>query len=278
MQNVLERRDAVNELIKNALLEDLGEKGDITTDSIIEEGKITTFELIVNEDAILSGIDIFKKVFQYLDDGLNIELKAKNGDEIKTGLKIASIKGNARSILKGERVALNFIGHLSGIATLTRKLVNEIKDTKTVLLDTRKTTPGLRILEKHAVHAGDGKNHRMNLNEEVMIKDNHIKCVGSVKEALRLVKEKRKEKIIVEVETEDELKEVIPLSPDVILFDNWACEDLKNALKLVPKSIVTEASGKITLANIRQYALTGVNCISTSYMIKNARWIDFSLT
>ena len=193
-----------------------------------------------------------------------------------------SISGKVRSILKAERTALNFISHLSGISTLTQKMVRLIKNTSVTLLDTRKTTPNLRYLEKKAVLSGGAKNHRFSLSEMILIKDNHIAACGGVKNAILRARKKyngklKKIKLEVEVSNINELKEAVLCSPDVIMLDNWKIRDLKNAVRLIPKKILTEASGLITLENIREYALSGVNYISTSYMIKNARWMDYSL-
>lgn len=277
MQNLLDKKDIIDLIIRNALLEDIGEEGDITTDLVIKESKISKFELYVNEDAVFAGGGIFRKTFESLDKNLEIKLHHSDGDEILRNTTIATIVGDVKNILKGERTALNFLGHLSGIATLTREMVNLIQDTDVVLLDTRKTTPGLRLLEKEAVCLGGGKNHRLDLSSEILIKDNHIKQVGSVSTAIKNVREKKQERIIVEVQNLNELKEAIESGVDIILFDNWKPACLRDAIKSVPENITTEASGNITLANLKEFALTGVDRISTSYMIKYSKWVDFSL-
>ena len=278
MSNVIEKTK-VEEIIKNALNEDLLPNDDLTSNCLIPKDQRSVLELLVNEDAVLAGIDVFAKTFNLLDKEISFRLNFNNGDKIEKEQIIASVSGSTLNILKGERTALNFVAHLSGIATATNQLVKLIKNTGVDLLDTRKTTPGLRELEKKAVLAGGGKNHRFNLSEIILIKDNHIKATGSVKNAVQKVKEEYGNKIKIEVEVEniEELKAVISSKPHVIMFDNWKQPDLKNALKLVPDDILTEASGQISIQNIRSYAESGVKRISTSCMIKNARWIDFSL-
>lgn len=272
------------QIILNALNEDLLASGDITSNCLIPEDHKSTFKLIVNEDAILAGLDIFVKTFKLLEKKENsiiVKSNFKDGDKIKKTSVVATISGFTKNILKGERTALNFICHLSGIATLTYKLVNLIKNTGVVLLDTRKTTPGLRYLEKKAVLLGKGKNHRFNLSQMVLIKDNHIDVTCDLEKAVKKSRKcyGKKYKIEIEVRNLKELKTTISSSskPDIIMFDNWKVKDLKKALKLVPKHIHTEASGQISLENIKEYAKTKINYISTGYMIKNAKWVDFSL-
>lgn len=270
----------VNRIIQEALNEDIMPSGDITTDSLIDKNKTSKFNLIVNEHAVLSGLELFKNTFQILDKDIQIKFKHSDGDEVSSGACVAELFGNTRAILKGERTALNFLSHLSGIATETRKLRDLIKDTKVTLLDTRKTTPNLRHYEKQAVLAGGAKNHRFNLSEMILIKDNHILNAGGVKEAILKARSVHGDKFKIEIEVSNlsELMEAIPLKPDIIMFDNWKVEDLKNALKQLPGTILSEISGQINPKNIRDYASCGVDYISTSYMIKYSKWIDFSLS
>lgn len=278
-------KQSLSELINISLKEDIGNIGDITTDAILKNNEIERFELILKEEAVISGLNVFKEVFYSLDKNILIESNFKDGDFINAGECILELEGDSKKILLGERTALNFISHLSGISTLTREIVNLLRETNTILLDTRKTTPCLRDLEKYAVFCGGGKNHRKNLSELILIKDNHIAVANGVKNAISLAKEKASEllkkgnkiKIEIEVENYEELNQAILSNPDIIMFDNWEIEDLKKAIKLVPKNIKTEVSGMISLENIRSYALIGVDYISTSYMIKNSKWIDFSL-
>ncbi len=268
-----------NDVILNALDEDLFPDNDITTDCLIDKNIKSTFELIVNENAVLAGMHFFKSVFDAFNVDIKVENKFFDGDSITAKTVIATLFGSTNFLLQGERTALNLVSHLSGIATLTRELIELIKHTNVILLDTRKTTPGLRKLERTAVLAGGAKNHRFNLSEMVLIKDNHIKIVGSVEKAIIQTRKcyGNKYKIEVEVSNLKELEEAINGSPDIIMFDNWNVSDLNNGLKLVPKNILTEVSGQINKENIVGYAESGINYISTSYMVKNSRWIDFSL-
>lgn len=269
-------------VIQDALDEDLKPDGDITSSCLINPESKAKFKLTVNEDAILGGFNVFKETFLILDKNILIKSRFHDGSEIKKGSIVADLSGNTLEILKGERTALNFLSHLSGITTETRKLVNLIKNTDVTLLDTRKTTPNLRQFEKQAILAGGAKNHRFNLSEMVLIKDNHISITQGVSDALLKAKKMfsfngKRYKIEIEVKSLKELKEAIVLKPDVIMFDNWELDKLEEAVKLVPNDILTEASGQITPDNILNFAQCGVNYISTSYMVKNARWIDFSL-
>ena len=272
-------KSTVDKLILDALVEDCGELGDITAEAIFDVNHTSSFQLIVNENAVLAGLDVFKKTFKLIDETLNIKLDFSDADSVSKNSFVCSVSGKTRAILKGERTALNFLSHLSGIATKTNELVELIKHTNTVLLDTRKTTPNLRFLEKQAVLAGGGKNHRFNLGEMILIKDNHVNASGSLITAVLQVRKKygSKFKIEVEVQNINQLKEAIDCNVDIIMFDNWSVEDLKTSIKLVPKEILTEASGQISKDNIKMYAETGVNYISTGYMVKNGSWIDFSL-
>lgn len=279
MKSTIEKLQIPDNLIWQALLEDIGSKGDITTDSIFTNDQSLSFVLILNEDAVLSGLDVLKKVYFLLDKNIVVKSDLKDGDQLEKFTTIANIYGSVKNILKGERTALNFLSHMSGIATLTHQLVEQIKHTGAILLDTRKTTPNLRFFEKQAVAAGGGKNHRFNLSEMILIKDNHISAAGSIKSAMEKVRKHTSPdtKIEIEVESTEELQEAIACKPDVIMFDNWSVEDLRNVVKLLPEYILSEASGQINLGNIKNYAETGVHYISTSYMIKNSKWVDFSL-
>ncbi len=271
--------NSVNKIIKLALEEDIEKKGDITSDSIFSANHKSKFKLILKENAVISGAEIFSKVFNAVDKSLTVNLKMRDGRYAKKNSVIAIVRGKTVSILRAERTAINFISHMSGIATLTNELTGLIRKTKAILLDTRKTTPGLRFLEKYAVVCGGGKNHRMNLSDAILIKDNHIAQAGGIQSAIQKIRKRLSKKIKIEVEVEDisQLKEAVGLNPDVIMFDNWSSKDLKKALVLVPGKIKTEASGQINLKNIKSYADTGVNYISTSYMFKNSKWVDFSL-
>ena len=279
--NISIQEDITKQIISNALNEDIAGMLDLTTDCLIPSDLISTFELVVNEDAVLAGINVFKETFSFLDSSVLVENNFNDGEKISKNQVIAKIFGKTKNILKAERTALNFICHLSGIATVTSdlvRLVNEIND-KAILLDTRKTTPNMRHLERQAVKAGGGSNHRFNLSEMILIKDNHIKSSGGIKTSVRKAREFYKNKYKIEVEVNDfkELEEALLTPVDIIMFDNWKVSDLKMAIKLVPDHIKTEVSGNITPENIKEYAGCGPDYISTGYMIKNAKWIDFSL-
>ncbi len=267
-------------IIRDALKEDIG-RDDITTNCLIDKNKKSKFLLVVNEDAILAGIEVFKQAFLLLDENIKVKSKCADGKRIYKKSIIAEVSGNTRSILKAERVALNFISHLSGIATLTNELVKLINGTGATLLDTRKTTPNLRYFEKEATLSGGAKNHRFNLSDMVLIKDNHIANCKSVKEAILKASHLRKKGVKIEVEIDNanfkDLLLAISCKPNIIMFDNWSIKNLRKAVKLVPSYIKTEASGSINKKNIRAYAESGVNYVSTSYMIRNAKWVDFSL-
>lgn len=266
-------------VISDALLEDMPQGIDITSECLIDKNKKSEFNLVVNEDAILAGINVFSDAFHNIDNGISIKTMYKDGDKINKRQIIANLYGSTLNILKAERVALNFLCHLSGIATCARKMVDLIKETSVVLLDSRKTTPLIRKFEKDAILAGGAKNHRFNLGEMFLVKDNHIASCGGVINALTKVKKyfNGKYKIEIEVSSIKELEEAISLKPDIIMFDNWKVDELKAAVKLVPPDILTEASGQIMPENILDYASSGVKFISSSYMIKNAKWVDFSL-
>ncbi len=267
------------EVILQALNEDLLPDGDVTSAGLIVKTQNSEFNLVLNESAILAGVNIFKDVLSVLDKNISFEGKFKDGDKVDKKNIIANISGNTRSVLKGERTALNFLCHLSGIATVTKRMVDLIKDTGVVLLDTRKTTPLLRAFEKYALRMGGAKNHRYNLSEMILIKDNHIANIGSVEKAILKAREYYgdKYKIEVEIENLEQLEVAIKMKPDIIMFDNWSVADLEQAVNLVPGDILTEASGQINPDNVLAYARTGVKYISTSYMVKNAKWIDYSL-
>ena len=265
-------------IISDALNEDLAPNGDVTSSCLIPKNHISTFQLILNEEAILAGLNVFKEVFSSIDENISFETRCNEGEKSKKSTIVASLSGSTLSLLKGERTALNFLSYLSGIATLTKKIVDLLKGSGVILLDTRKTTPTLRVLEKYALRIGGATNHRFSLSEMILIKDNHIACVDGIEKAILKAKESYsgKLKIEVEVETFEQLEKALNLKPDIIMFDNWKANDLKEAVKLVPSDILTEASGQINLDNIVDYSQTGVKCISTSYMIKNAKWVDYS--
>ncbi|RMA96166.1 carboxylating nicotinate-nucleotide diphosphorylase [Hydrogenothermus marinus] len=258
-------------------LEDIGYK-DITTDSLTVDKQIKA-KIIAKEDGIFAGGIFAKEVFLMVDNTLEINILKKEGQEIKKGETLIEIKGSGKSILKGERLSLNILQRLSGIATKTREFVKALEGTKTKLLDTRKTTPGFRAFEKYAVKIGGGYNHRFALYDMVMIKDNHISLVGSIKEAVNQIKRNVSPMVKIEVETSnlEQVKEALESDVDIIMLDNMSLKEMKDAVKLINGKALTEASGNITLENIKQVAQTGVDFISTGATIHSSKWLDISL-
>lgn len=261
-------------------LEDIG-YSDITTDNIETDKKILAV-IVAKEDAVLAGLDFVKEVFFLVDNSLNIENLKKDGQEVKKGEKVFKIKGSGKSILKGERVALNILQRLSGIATKTRKFVKILEGSNIKLLDTRKTTPGFRAFEKYAVKVGGGYNHRFALYDMVMIKDNHIVLAGNVKETIRQIRKKVSPmtKIEVEVSNFHQLKEAIEENVDIIMLDNMSLENIRKAIKIVKSkntNIKIEVSGNITEKKLKKIKNLDIDFISSGALIHSSRWIDFSL-
>lgn len=267
----------VEDIIKNALKEDIS-YGDITTNSIVKENKNASVGIIAKESGIICGTGIFMKVFEILGDA-KAEFYVSDGEEIKKGQLIGKVNGSARSVLTGERVALNFIQRLSGISTLTRKFVNELQGTNTKLLDTRKTTPGLRMLEKYAVKVGGGCNHRFDLSDGVLIKDNHIDAAGGILNAVNLVKKNAPfvRKIEVETESLQQVKEALEAGADIIMLDNMPIDTMKEAVAIINGKALTEASGNVTLGNIKSIAYCNVNFISSGALTYAYRALDLSM-
>jgi len=263
--------------IKSALEEDIG-FGDITTDFLAEEKDVLSGSLNSREAGVLCGCQIFEKVFKLLG---NVEIKFyfKDGDFIAKGDKIASIKGSAKSILTGERTALNYIQKLSGIATETKKYQDAIGDYPAKIADTRKTTPNFRLFEKYAVKTGGGALHRFNLSDCVIIKDNHIRLAGSISKAVGKLRKNvsHAHKIEVECDTLEQVKEAIQCNVDIIMLDNMKIDDMKDAVALINKRAIVEASGRVTLENIREIASIGVDIISSSAIITKAPTLDLAL-
>jgi nicotinate-nucleotide pyrophosphorylase (carboxylating) len=266
-----------DDIIKSALNEDI-QYGDITTESIVDSGQKSVVDLIAKENGIIAGIEVFKRVFYILGDAEAL-LYVQDGDEIKKGDKLGEISGNIKTLLSGERVALNFLQRMSGIATLTRNFVNKLEGTGIKLLDTRKTTPNMRIFEKYAVKIGGGTNHRFGLNDGVLIKDNHIDAAGGIKNAIDLVRKNAPfvRKIEVEVETLAQLKESLECGADIIMLDNMDIETLKTSVKIINEKAQIEASGNVTLDTIDSIAKTGVNFISTGALTHSFKVLDISM-
>ncbi len=264
--------------IKTALEEDIG-FGDITTDFLVSDEDFITANLNTREDGILCGIDIFKKVFKTLSRRVMVTTFFEDGDEIKADDTIAKISGPARFILTGERTALNYIQRLSGIATETAKYQKAIEPYKAQITDTRKTTPGFRIFEKYAVKTGGGKLHRFNLSDCVMIKDNHIKFAGSIKEAVKKIRENisHAHKIEVECDTLAQVKEALKAKADIIMLDNMSIEEMQEAVQLIGNRAIIEASGNVSLETVNQIASTGVDVISSSAIVAKAKTLDLAL-
>ncbi len=270
--------NTVENIIKLALFEDSG-LGDITTESILSQNFSGKGIIVAKESFILSGIEVAKKVFQLLDPDCKPVSLFCDGDYIKDGEIFFKIEADLLSLLKGERVALNFLQRLSGIATLTRKFVDELNFDNVRLTDTRKTTPGLRSLEKEAVRAGGGHNHRMSLYDGVLIKDNHIAVAGSISNAVKAVKQRTSHlmKIEVEVTTQDEVIEAVDAGAHVIMLDNMDYEQMAKAVKYIDKRAIVEASGNVSLKTLNKIAATGVDVISCGALTHQARSVDLSM-
>lgn len=268
---------AVDNIIKNALLEDIPNE-DISTNCVVDERSMSTVELLCKEDGIIAGLNVFKRVFEILGD-VEVELYKKDGDKVFIKEKIGFLKGNTRKILMGERVALNLLQRMSGIATVTNKYVQEIKHTKAKLLDTRKTTPNLRILEKYSVKVGGGCNHRFNLSDGVMLKDNHISAAGGIKNAVRLAKEHSSfvRKIEVEAESVEMVMDALEAGADIIMLDNMDLISAKKAVELINGQALTEFSGNVELKNIKEIAEIGVDYISVGALTHSSKILDLSM-
>jgi nicotinate-nucleotide pyrophosphorylase (carboxylating) len=268
----------ISSIIIRALEEDIGPL-DITTSALIPEDLEAKGLIIAKEDLVLAGIRVAYECFRTLDPEIIFKGRFRDGDSVKTGKVIAEIKGKARTILMGERVALNFLQRLSGIATLTSKYVEKIKGTKARIVDTRKTTPGLRVLEKYAVRIGGGFNHRFGLYDAILIKDNHIALSGSVRKALEKVKKETPHTTRIEIEAKNikEVKDALKMGVDIIMLDNMDLETMKKAVKLINKRALIEASGNINLENVREVAKAGVDLISIGALTHSAKAVDISL-
>ncbi len=268
----------VEEHIKNALREDIG-YGDITTESIVGEDKIFRAKLVSRAEGIICGLKVFETVFRILSRDIEINLLFNEGETIKKGDVLATIKGSGRSILLGERVALNYIQRMSGIATETRKYQDAIGDLPCKIVDTRKNTPGFRAFEKYSVKCGGGALHRFNLSDCAMIKDNHIGFAGSVTEAVNRVKANisHAHKIEIECDTLNQVREAIALGVDIIMLDNMPIETMKEAVEIINHQAIVEASGNVTLDNIRAIAECGVDIISSSAIVAKAPALDLGI-
>lgn len=275
----------VDEYLLNALKEDITSE-DVTTNAIMPEAKQGKAELICKESGIIAGLPVFTRVFELLDSRAHFDTSIKDGDSVTKGQVIGTIHGDVRALLSGERTALNYLQRMSGIATLTHSMVMELKGTSATLLDTRKTTPNMRPFEKYAVTIGGGKNHRYNLSDGILIKDNHIDAAGSIKRAVELARDYAPfvRKIEVEVESLSMLEEALEAEADIIMLDNMDTETMKAAVKKVRdkalqinKKILTECSGNVTKERLKEIATTGVDYISCGAITHSAPIMDISL-
>jgi nicotinate-nucleotide pyrophosphorylase (carboxylating) len=272
----------VEEIIDRALAEDLG-KGDVTTEALIRGDQRGTGFIVAKKEGILAGIKIAKQVFQRVDPELKVKILLEDGARIEPGSKVAKVSGSIASILKAERVALNFLQRLSGIASETNRYVQAVKSLPVCIMDTRKTTPGLRSLEKYAVRMGGGENHRMNLGDGILIKDNHMAALRSrglnINEIVAKARKNAPQRLSVEVEvgTVSEALEAVEAGVDIVMLDNMNLEDMRKAVKSIRGRALIEASGGITLDNVRAVAETGVDFISIGALTHSARALDISL-
>jgi len=277
MNNITMKMNA-DELILSALREDITSE-DITTNSVMREYKLGEVDLICKEDGVIAGLGVFKRVFELLDENTETVFFCKDGDSVKKGEKLGYVKGDIRVLLSGERTALNYLQRMSGIATYTRSIADLLKGSKTKLLDTRKTTPNMRVFEKYAVKVGGGYNHRYNLSDGILLKDNHIGAAGGVKEAVKMAKEYAPfvRKIEIEVENLDMLKEALDAGADIIMLDNMSVEDMKEAVKLAKGRAETECSGNVTRENVARLVDIGVDYISSGALTHSSPILDLSL-
>jgi nicotinate-nucleotide pyrophosphorylase (carboxylating) len=268
--------DTLERVVLAALAEDVG-RGDVTTEATVPADAVGTAELVVREPGVVCGLRAAEATFRALDPSLEFEALVPEGGVVEHATAVAVVTGFERAILTGERVALNFLGRLSGIATLTRRYVDAVQGTGAAVLDTRKTTPGLRALEKHAVVCGGGRNHRFGLDDGVLVKDNHLRAVGSISNAVESLRVATVLPIEVECDTLEQVSEALDAGVDAILLDNMTLDELRSAVALAGGRARLEASGGITLENIRAVAETGVDEISVGALTHSARSLDVSL-
>ena len=267
-----------DDLILSALKEDISSE-DVTTNSVMPHYQLGEVELLCKQDGVIAGLEVFKRVFELLDSKTEVTFCKKDGDTVKKGERIGLVRGDIRVLLSGERTALNFLQRMSGIATYTRSIVELLAGSKTKLLDTRKTTPNMRIFEKYAVKVGGGCNHRYNLSDGILLKDNHIGAAGGVKEAVQMAKAYAPfvRKVEVEVEDLDMLREALEAGADIIMLDNMSVEDMKEAVRLTAGRAETECSGNVTKENIARLVDIGVDYISSGALTHSAPILDLSL-
>jgi len=268
----------MDESIKLALKEDITSE-DISTNAIYKNEKLAEILLYSKEEGILAGLDVFKRVFELLDNSVEFTEYKKDGDKILNKDLILKIKANIKTILSAERTALNYLQRMSGIATYTRKMVEALDDKNILLLDTRKTTPNMRIFEKYAVRVGGGYNHRYNLSDAIMLKDNHIDAAGSITEAIKLAREYSPfiKKIEIEVEDLKGVEEAVKAGADIIMLDNMDVETIKKAIKIINKQAIIECSGNVDITNINRFKGLEIDYISSGAITHSAKILDLSL-
>lgn len=266
-------------IVRAALVEDLGRAGDITTDSIVPVDAVATARVAARKDGRVAGLEVALSAFRMLDPAAELRVEHGDGADVAPGATIATVTARARALLTAERTALNLLGRLSGIATATRALVREVEGTRARIVCTRKTTPGLRVLEKHAVRLGGGFNHRFGLDDAVLVKDNHIAVAGGIRPAVERVRAAigHMVKVEVEVDTLAQLEELLTLPVDVVLLDNMDPPTLRRAVAMVDGRMVTEASGNVTLSTVRAIAESGVDMISVGWLTHSAPNLDVGL-
>ena len=276
--NEITMKMTADELILRALNEDITSE-DITTNSVMPTAQAGEVDLICKQDGVIAGLGVFCRVFELLDANTRTELFCKDGDTVKKGEKLGVVCGDIRVLLSGERTALNFLQRMSGIATYTRSIADLLSGTKTKLLDTRKTTPNMRIFEKYAVKVGGGNNHRYNLSDGILLKDNHIGAAGSITRAVQMAKEYAPfvRKIEIEVESLDGLREALDAGADIVMLDNMSVEDMREAVTLAKGRAETECSGNVTRENIERLVDIGVDYISSGALTHSAPILDLSL-
>ena len=268
----------IDEYLMNALKEDITQE-DVSTNAVMPEPKQGEVNLICKQDGVICGLEVFERVFKLLDETVVFETELKDGDKVTKGQLMGVVKGDIRALLSGERVALNYLQRMSGIATYTHSVAGLLEGSKTKLLDTRKTTPNMRIFEKYAVRVGGGYNHRYNLSDGVLLKDNHIGAAGSVKKAVEMAKDYAPfvRKIEVEVENLEMVKEAVEAGADIIMLDNMSTEEMQEAIKIIDGRAETECSGNVTKENIDRLTSLGVDYISSGALTHSAPVLDISL-
>lgn len=276
--NTISMKINADELIMMALKEDITSE-DITTNAVMREYQLGTVELICKQDGIIAGLDVFKRTFELLDNNVKVEFYSSDGSLVHSGDLLAKVTGDIRVLLSGERTALNYLQRMSGIATYTNNIVKMLEGTNITLLDTRKTTPNMRIFEKYAVKAGGGSNHRYNLSDGILLKDNHIGAAGSITKAVEMAKEYASfvRKIEVEVENLDMVKEAVEAGADIIMLDNMSHDDMKEAVRIIDGRAKTECSGNVTAEKIQALTDIGVDYISSGALTHSAPILDVSL-